>query len=84
MKYLKSHQVDKVNKMREHNAKEMDKIDSINSSAAALFTWVTSTVNYYEVYKKVEPMQQKVDEMSALKDVLENDLTETNELLDRL
>jgi hypothetical protein len=64
--------------------KDIDKIDSINSSAAALYQWVMATVNYYDVYKKVEPMQQKVDEMSALKEVLENDLTETNELLDRL
>ncbi len=84
MKYLRGHQVDKVNKIRDEKQKDIEKIDSINSSAAALFQWVTATTNYYEVYKKVEPMQQKVDEMSALKVVLESDLTETKELLDRL
>ena len=64
LKYLTQKTVDRINKLKEQNSEELAKIENVNASAAAIYSWVNNTINYYGVYKKVEPMQQKVEEMN--------------------
>jgi len=34
-------------------------------AAYGMIMWVTNTINFYEVFKKVEPLKKKVAEMTA-------------------
>lgn len=35
----------------------LGEIKTVSKAAAGLFIWVEATVNFYDVYKKVEPLK---------------------------
>jgi dynein heavy chain len=39
----------------------LEEITSVSKAAAGLYTWVQSTVNLYEVHKKVEPLKLRLE-----------------------
>lgn len=52
-------------------------IKTKNLATAGLFSWVTSTIKCYEIYKDVEPKKKKAEEMKRQKAAAEKDLAET-------
>lgn len=48
-----------------------------NLATAGLFSWVTSTLKCYDIYKDVEPKRKKAEEMKRQKAAAEKDLAET-------
>jgi Microtubule-binding stalk of dynein motor len=52
-----------------------------NKATAGLFSWVTSTIKCYDIYKDVEPKRKKAEEMKRQKAAAEKDLAETEQKL---
>jgi dynein heavy chain len=52
-------------------------IKTKNLATAGLFSWVTSTIKCYDIYKEVEPKRKKAEEMKRQKAAAEKDLAET-------
>jgi dynein heavy chain, axonemal len=52
-------------------------IKTKNLATSGLFSWVTSTIKCYEIYKDVEPKRKKAEEMKKAKAAAEKDLAET-------
>ena len=55
----------------------LDEIYKISKAAGGLYTWVSATVNFYDVYKKVEPLKVRLDQMNKQKELTEEDLRNT-------
>jgi len=52
-------------------------IKTKNLATYGLFSWVTSTIKCYEIFKDVEPKKKKAEEMKKQKAAAEKDLSET-------
>lgn len=52
-------------------------IKTKNLATAGLFSWVTSTIKCYDIFKDVEPKRKKAEEMKKQKTAAEKDLAET-------
>ncbi len=52
-------------------------IKTKNLATAGLFSWVSSTIKCYDIYKDVEPKRKKAEEMKRQKAAAEKDLAET-------
>ena len=49
-------------------------IKTKNLATGGLFSWVTSTIKCYDIYKDVEPKRKKAEEMKADKEASEKSL----------
>lgn len=78
---MKDVHINKINKIASDPNNRIDEIKSISSAAAGLYGWVRSTVNLYEVHKKVNPLKKKVEEMTIKQQQLQEDLSKTEQLL---
>jgi dynein heavy chain len=54
-------QVDKVKSIMTNPDNRLDEIMTISKAAGNLLTWVKSTVNLYEVNKRVEPLKMRLE-----------------------
>lgn len=52
-------------------------IKTKNVATAGLYSWVSSTIKCYDIYKDVEPKRKKAEEMKKQKAAAEKDLAET-------
>ena len=53
---------------------EFDRMESISKSADNLLLWLKAMVKLYNVYKLVEPLQKKVEEMEKKANQMKIDL----------
>lgn len=74
---VKDAHINKINKIVADPTNRISDIATISAAAAGLFGWVRSTVNLYEVHKKVTPLKKKVEEMTVKQQQLQEDLTKT-------
>lgn len=56
---------------------EFERMESISKSADNLLLWLKAMVKLYHVYKLVEPLQKKVEEMEKKANQMKIDLKET-------
>ena len=54
-------QVEKVRNIMQNPDNRLDEIMNISKAAGNLLTWVKSTVNLYEVNRKVEPLKGRLE-----------------------
>ena len=50
-------QIEKIKGIMKDPENRLDEIKKISLAASGLYTWIVSTVNFYEVHKKVEPLK---------------------------
>jgi len=84
IQYCTQRQINKVKEKIAANQSDFDRIHEVSNAALGLFKWVKATTNFYEVYRKVKPMQDKVEAMRKKATALRAELLETEELLIRL
>jgi dynein heavy chain len=84
IQYCTQKQVNKVKDKVDANQSEFGRLQEISPAALGMYKWVSATVNYFEVHKKVKPMQDKVEQMRRKAVALRQELLETEELLMKL
>jgi uncharacterized coiled-coil protein SlyX len=77
-------QIERVKNIMTNDDNRLKDIDNISKAAALLFSWVKSTVNLYDVHKRVEPLKNKLELMSKRAAELKSDLAQTEQVIDNL
>lgn len=67
-------QIEKVRAIIANPENRLDEIHSISKAAGGMYTWVKSTVNLYDVHKKVEPLKAKLEAMTNKSKQLKEEL----------
>ena len=73
--------ITKVMKMMNDPENELSRIGDVSAAAEGLLTWITSTKSYWEVYRKVRPLEENVKRIRAKLKQLQEDLEQTQEFL---
>ena len=77
-------QIDHVVERMNNKEFEFDRMNEISLAALNLLSWLKAMVKLYTVFKEVEPLKKKVDEMQKAADRMATELEETNNLVETL
>lgn len=85
-KQLNKSRVDAIKAIRKKNGSSFNPKDvkSKSSAAAGLLTWVEAILNYYKIYKSVEPKRRTAEEAQKKLDSSTNELKRIKETLEEL
>lgn len=77
-------QIEKIKTIMQNPDNRLDEIQAVSKAAGGMFTWVKSTVNLYEVHKRVEPLKNRLEQMSKKAAELKSDLALTEQTIESL
>jgi len=82
--YIRPTHVEKVKKFIAEKQEDFNRLASVSKAADSLYQWVSATINFYEVHRKVEPLKKNVEQMRKKALALREELMETEVVLEQL